>query len=203
MKILTNNKLLIACAAIAIFASIFFSCQKDLNSPVTEDAVSSKFEFKLSLDEVKANFNESPKIPPLGNSGFLNPVTFSKPQPTWANSRRRNIRNQEFYETPLTFEKNVIFTYDSANPNTDNKDLWQYVSLVSTKNEAGIIESKYVYFVPETNYWKKNKVKLIGMNFGRIPTDYSGNVFSYNLNGAFSTGWYYEKIGRASCRERV
>jgi hypothetical protein len=190
MKFSTQKKLFSFCILSLISIIFFFACQKDLSNQLLL-----KPESHLTVGEVEQGFNNQIVASSFGNSQIFNPINYLNPKPAWFASIRRKIGNQEFIETPLSLEKNlaIIHTLSSANKNRAANEVWRYISLVSTKNSSGAIESKYIFFIPDLDFIKSNKNDLLELNFSKIPKKFSGNVLAYNTDGSFSTGWVYDK----------
>ena len=111
---------------------------------------------------------------------------------------KRKRGTLDFYETPVSVERGLIMrNHDNINHGASNTpavgELWQYLRLVSIKNSAGQIESKYIFISPESNYKKKNEEGIKRMTFEKPLKDFTGRVVCYNIDKTFSKGWEYDR----------
>lgn len=195
MKKFKNRKRFISATTTFLLLFAFYACHKEY---IKDNSVTVSV-FSLKLEDVITDYNQKAVfLNNLESDTMFSLIKNLNPKPVWTSSLRRKKGNLDFIETPLTLDK-ILLRENFDNVNHGNRrtptanDIWQYLRLISLKNSAGQIESKYVILSPEANYKKNDEEAIQAMTFGRPLKDFTGRELCYNLDGSFYKGWEYDK----------
>jgi hypothetical protein len=132
---------------------------------------------------------------PLPNSSNLKSNNKLQLIPDWNNAKNIQHKNHKVIEIPLLgiegeFTEDICSDYRIDKPNSDSETHTHLVVQYDSQNQMA--QGFIMCIIPNDDYIISDAMKS-SINYYSIPSNFSGSIVYYNLDGAFNNAWKYEQ----------